>query len=167
MLVSVSPTLILPLSVLSWKIKKAKWWLMAGWLVLSTDGCDLLAWQISDQSRVWGAVTEWLCGCLPQRCRALMGHLSSTGTCSQVASETTETMNLGLLPIITPLFWNVSLWMCMHVGAYVHILSQVRWVLMASRVTHQPTRIAWQLHYGWAITTDHQCESMQLSKCSL
>ena len=41
---------------------------MAGWLALSTDGCVLLAWQISEQTMAPGTVTERLCGCLPLRC---------------------------------------------------------------------------------------------------
>lgn len=52
---------------------------------MSTDGCDLLAWQISDRSGAVGAVTEWLRGRLPaetlstDETSVFLGHAQAGG----------------------------------------------------------------------------------------
>ncbi len=126
---------------------------MACWLVLSTDGCVLLGWRISDQTVASGTVTEWLCGCLPLRRTELIKHLSSTDRHRDKRDKRK--------PGLHPSHYNdalgcvtLDLCVCVHV---FHILSLVRWVLRVSLVTHQPPGTTWHRK-----KQEQWCESMKL-----
>ena len=119
---------------------------MAVWLWLSTDGCVLLAWQISDQT--------WASG----NCDRGAMWLSATETQSadQTSVSHRHTQAGGKRdkrdkrkPELHPSHYNdalgcVTLNFCVWAHVF-HILSLVRWALRVSLVTHWPPGTAWQL----------------------